>query len=489
MPAEAEFARVGGETEPCQAPANPLQEFLEAHTDYPTLQAFWDAVQHGIRERLGLDRFSIWFRQTELMGGDEARLVVGVPNVIIQQFLTAQYTEAVSATVRELVGRPMAVSFDVAPRLFRQMRARQREQSEAGDAESRLPAALGPPVDVRPSPPRVSFDDLIPCRASRLPFAAARELAGQQNPRLRFLYICGHYGAGKSALLQAVRTLAAAPERGLNVVLMTAEDWCNEYYHAIQRRSTHLFRSRYRSCDMLLLDDVQFIEGNKAAGQRELLHTIKHILDAGGRVALGGAPHPEELEEVDPALKALLRSAFPAVMAAPERDETPAIVRQLAARKGLDAVEEVHELIARHYGESFRSMEAAVCRLALYAGVSGCGKLELRAARDAFAAMRPAAAEPVGLDGIRDAVVAAFPVTAEQLLGRSRSRTIVRARHVAIYLAGRLTDASLAEIGHAFGGLTHSSVKHAADKIARQCEDDEQLAAAIQKLLQKLGSP
>jgi chromosomal replication initiator protein len=450
-----------------QALPDPLLAFLRASTDFGSREQFWQAVQQGIKDRLGQERFSIWFRQTELMGGDEARLVVGVPNVVIQQFLTAQYARAVAATVEDLVGRPMAVSFDVAPRLFRQMRASQGAEAEQSPAAEALPSRLGTPK----APPEWGFDALICCRANRLPFAAARELAGQENPRLRFLYVCGDYGVGKSALLRAVYAMASAPERGMDAVLMTAEDWCNEYYHAIQRRTTHLFRGRYRACQMLILDDIQFIEG-KAAGQGELLHTVKHILDRGGRVALGGVPHPDELKDVDPGLQALLRSAFPAVLVPPDEDERADVARQLALRKGLDAVKEVHGLVGERHGHSFRAMEAAVCRLVLYAGVAGCGKMELAAAREAFLAMRPATAEPV---------------TVEQIRGRSRSRTVCRARHLAIYLTGRLTDASLTEIGRAFGGVTHSSVKHATDKIAAQCKDDPQLAGLVERLHKKLG--
>ncbi|NLW49736.1 MAG: hypothetical protein GXY85_02690 [Candidatus Brocadiaceae bacterium] len=470
-------------TDAAHAVADPLLAFLRAATEYTSCEEFWRAVQQGIKERLGQERFSIWFRQTELMGGDESRLVVGVPNVVIQQYLTAQYARAVAATVQDLVGRPMAVGFDVAPRLFRQMRAGREAVAEDPPAAEPLCVRLGAPK----APADWSFDALICCGANRLPFAAARELAGQENPRVRFLYVCGDYGVGKSALLRAVYAMAAAPERDMDPVLMTAEDWCNEYYHAIQRRTTHVFRGRYRACRMLILDDIQFIEG-KAAGQGELLHTIKHILERGGRVALGGVPHAEELKEVDPGLQALLRSGFPAVLLPPDEEARADIVRQLARRKGLDAVQEVHSLIAGRYGHSFRAMEAAVCRLVLYAGVAGCGKMELSAAREAFAAMQPSAAAPVGVEAIQQAVAEAMSVTVEQIRGRSRSRTVVRARHVGIYLAGELTDASLTEIGRAFGGLTHSSVKHAADKVARERQGDPQFAALVDRLQKKLGA-
>ncbi|MHC4789017.1 MAG: DnaA ATPase domain-containing protein [Planctomycetota bacterium] len=484
MSAEPE-ARSGAP--PQQAPgSDALGRWLERETDFGTREEFWQAVQRSIRERLGLERFSLWFRQTELMAADEKGLVVGVPNVIIQQYLTARYAAAVADAVAELVGRSMDVKFDVAPSLFRQMKARLESEREQPAADASRVVNLRTVRARRRCPTEWQFENLIVCPSSRLPFAAARELAGQENPRFRLLCICGDYGLGKTALLRATFALAAAPERGLAPLHMSAEDWCNEYYLAIQKNTTHLFRSRYRSCDLLLLDDLQFVEG-KPGGQRELLHTVKHILGAGGRVAFASTPHPQDLQEIDPAFRALLEGAFPAVLVPPPPDERLQIVKELAARRGLDAVEDVFRLIAETAGDSFTAMESAVSRLALYASVAGCGTMQLRAARDAFAAMRPATRQPVNLPLIEEAVVELLPVTAEQIVSRSRSRSICRARQIAICLSRRHTDASLTDIGRAFGGLTHSTVKYSAEKIERRLDADTDLAALLKRLEKRLG--
>jgi chromosomal replication initiator protein len=462
-----------------------LSRFLRGNAEFASREELWQAVQQSIRERLGQERFSVWFRQTELMEADEGRLVVGVPNVIIQQFLSARYADAVAAAAADLVGQSVDVSFDVAPRLFRQMRQRRRaEQAEERGEPDRV-VRLGPLRARAAVPDGWGFDHLIACRANRLPFAAARELAGQQNPRVRLVYVCGDYGVGKTALLRAVYALARGEERGLDPILTTAESWGNDYYRAIQRRTTHVFRERCRSCNLLVMDDVQFLRG-KPGGQRELVHTVKHILGKGGRVALSGLPHPRRFEDVIPDLKALLEKAFPAVLLPPEEDERLEVVAQLAARQGLKAADGVLALIARDYGSSFALMESAVTRLGLYAGVTGCGRVELSAARDAFAAMSPASDRPVTCERIREAVAEESGVTAQQLVGRSRRRTVCLARHVAIYLARRLTHASLSEVGGAFGGLSHSTVKHAADKIGALRAEDAELDDRLERLEQQL---
>jgi chromosomal replication initiator protein len=472
------FAPMSQSTEVAQSDS--LSESLRDATGFETLEGLWQAVQRSIQDRLGLERFSVWFRQTELMSADDERLVVGVPNVIIQQFVSVRYTEAVEEAVGELVGRPMRVAFDVAPRLFREMRARQEEDRADAGAPAVVERAARAPASARRPPTDWGFENLIVTGANRLPFAAARELAGQETARVPFIYVCGGYGTGKTALLRAMYALASGPERRLDAVIMSAEDWCNQFYHAIQRR--------YRSCDILILDDIQFFEG-KASGQGELLHTVKHVLEKGGRVALAGMPHPRELVEVDPALVALLDTAFPAVLTAPRPDEQADVVKALAAARQLDAVEEVWELIAGRFGGSMSSLEAAVSRLALYAAVEGCGKVELAQARAAFNAMLPSAPSSVEVGAIRRAVCDEFGVGPEQLLGRSRLRTVCRARHIAIYLTSAMTDLSLNEIGRAFGGLSHSSVKYAADKVAGELEADPELRPLIERLKARLARP
>ncbi len=461
-----------------------LSQFLRAETDYATCGQFWEAVQRSIRDRLGQERYSIWFGQTELMGGDHGHLVVGVPNVIIQQFLTARYAAAVSAAVDDLLGRPMEVSFDVAPRLFRKMRAEQRSQLQQSDGSVGRGAVSAPRRTVASRD--WSFDRLIVTRSNRLPFAAALELAGQENPRFRFLYVCGGYGLGKTALLRAMLTLASGPEAGLDPVYLLAEAWCNEYYHAIQQKTTRAFRNRYRACSMLLLDDVQFIDG-KAASQTELVHTVKDVLNRGGRVALAGACHPEELREVDPELRALLRGAFPAVLMPPLQDERLEMARELSARLGLRATEDVYRSLAESYGESFARLESAACCLALYASVHGCDTVGAPEAAEALAGLQPRADRRLGLDQIAEAAREAFGVGAEQLKGSSRSRTVCLARQVAMYLAKEITGASLTEIGRYFGGRTHSTVKHAVDKVAAERKAERHLAALVVRIAERLG--
>ncbi len=454
-------------------------------TEFENTDQFWDAVRQSIQDRLGHRRYSLWFHQTELSEVREGTLVVGVPNLVVQQYLTGKYSSAVVEAVEELAGESVEVKFDVAPRLFRESRARREEQQRESEREGARGVDFARATREVTVPAEWGFDRLIITAANQFPCAAARELAGQENPRFRFLYVCGDYGLGKTALLRAVYALAAGPERHLDPVFTSAEDWCNEYYQAIQRRSTRQFRSRYRSRRMLLLDDLQFVQG-KEGGQRELMHTIKHILAEGGRVALASRPHPEELRDLIPGLQALLRRAFHAVLVQPDEGERCQIARQMAAKHGLRAAPPVFRHLATRRGESFATIESAVNCLALYGAMRGNGRLELPEALEALAATRPTSAQPVRLGEVKGAVAELFDLETAELEGRSRRRTLVLARQMGMYLARKLTKASLSEIGTAFGRSSHSTVRHALDKIEDAREEDPQVAGLLRRLREKL---
>jgi len=483
--------------EPEQTPAGDMDTGLETDMealvglladgeDIERRDAFWRAVQESIQDQLGHRRYSLWFQQTELMRFEDGAFVVGVPNIIIQQHLTQKYTDAVECALDELLGERVSVKFDVAPRLFRQMNARRQAEEAEAEERSEAPVRFGHAGEQGRVPRDWGFDNLIVTSSNRLPFAAAREVAGQENPRFRFVYICGYYGLGKTALLRAVYALAAGPERGLEPELLSAEEWCNEYYSAIQRKTTRQFRKKHRSCRMLLVDDVQFVQG-KPGGQRELLHTIKHVLARGGRVVLGGKPHPSELEDMDPSLQALLERAFPAVIRRPDEQERQEIAVRLAERNGLNANDEVLQHVATHYGETFGRLKSAVSCLAMYAAVHGCGTVGMEAALDAFAALKPAGTRRVGLDEVRAAVLEVFDVEEQELTGSSRSRSVLLARQVGMYLCRQMTGASLAEVGRAFGRSSHSTVKHAVDKIQQARSDNPRLASLVRRVGERLG--
>ncbi len=460
-----------------------LPRALREKCGVETWGELWDLLLDNIKDRLGMERYGLWFRQMELMDVTDERFVVGVPNPIILQFVSERYGGCVSDALADLVGRDLEVTFDVAPRLFRALRAKQWEDLKGDGKEAKPAGEFRDAQQADDHRKHWGFEHLVVTKSNRFTFAAAKEFAGQPNPRIRFLYVQGDYGVGKSCLMKAIYALASGTPCSLNCAYLSAEDWCNDYYHAIQRKTTHAFRNRYRSCDVLLLEDVQFLEG-KPAGQLELLHSVKHILSHGGRVALSGVPQPDGMSEVKEGFRSLLSRAFPTVLVPPKEDERGLVVGKMVEKWGLEVTSDAQEFVSDVSGDGFAGVEAAVRCLFLYTTVDGCDQIDVAAARKALSTMiRSAPAVRVTIGRIKEVVVAECGVRMSQLQGGSRASSVVRARHVAMLLSRELTEASLTDIGRAFGGRTHSTVKHAVDKIGKERQGSPELDALLRRLV------
>ena len=443
-------------------------------------EKLWQKVQTYIRDRLGMKRYSIWFKQTQLMEIEDDHIVVGVPNLIVQQYLQQRYSGPVSEAIEELLGHPLRVEFEVEPGLFRKMR-KERDQATEDARDTR------PNLDFRPASNEseeqnasVTFEQLVVTESNRLPYIAAQELAVQRNPRISFLMLWGGYGSGKSALLQAVKNAADESGHLNNVRCTTAENWCNEYYYALQEKSTRRFRRIYRNCDLFVLDDIHFVEG-KPAAQDELLHTIKHHMGHSRRVVLSSARNPNEMKELKPALKTLFREAFWAELACPSAEEQEELVRELASRAGLNATPAVHRFIAGNRPRSLRELSCRVNSLAAYVALEGSSEVDINTAVQGLSAMSRSSDTPLTLEEVAQAVEKVMSVEVSDLKSRSRARRVSDARHVAMYLADDLTDASLSEIGRFFG-RSHSSVKYGVDKISDKVDAERDMADLIESI-------
>lgn len=460
-------------------------------------QQTWRTIQERIKERLGLQRFGLWFKQTELMKLDDDEIVVGVPNVIVKQYLEQKYQATVEATAEELMGEGLDVRFDVAPKLLRKMRKKRKQgdgneeedsSSETLNRKKRLSGTKTESSEKEESSPENTFEKLVLTDSNRLPFLASREIATRRDAQFKFLLVMGEHGVGKTALLRACYNEARESKVCGKVYYCRGEKWCNEYYHALQQREMRRFRRQHRQWDMLIVDGIHFLEG-KPAAQEELLHTVKTIQESGGRLVLSTYGHPNDLQESKPSFQNLISGAFWVELATPPVKERVEVACQLARRRNMKAESEVFELLAREYGTNLRELEGAICSLAAAGQLQGVDKMCLSAAQQFLGRVREGGAQKTPtLSEICGAVVDSFAVTMEQLKGRSRRRTACRARQAAMYIARKRTDLSLSDVGRWFGGRTHSTVKHSVEQAEEHLETTPQFARKVNAIRESLGN-
>jgi len=473
----------GGES----ATTNDIGEQLRK--DGSAQAALWAQIREQIKERLGHQRFGLWFKHSCLLEMDEGSLTVGVRNVLVKQYLEHSYRDVVCEAAAELLGVSVSVKFDVAPRLFRRSRAEGAEEEAQQTLQEH--AAVAAPAVAEPQAGGTALeadplDQLVVTPKNELPLMAARQIACEGKPPFHSLLLLGDHGMGKTTLLRAVRESALRAGTVRLAEYSLAEAWCNGYYHALQSNSTRAFRRRYRHCDMLLLDGVQFLQG-KPAAQDELVYTAKHLVAAGGRLVLSSTVHPDDMEETKPAFTSLLKGAFWVQLVMPELPEREHLVRRLAEVRRLDATDQVHLHIARHHASSVQELDATICAIATCACLEGPGKVDLPRARRALSATARCRRRQPNVQDIQKAVSEVFAVAPQQLTGASRHRRLVHARQVGMYLCRQLTGESLADIGRAFGGRTHSTVKHAVDKIEARIGSGDEVDRRVSQCMCLLG--
>jgi len=352
-----------------------------------------------------------------------------------------------------------------------------------GDA---LPAADPGHLDLKPS---YTFDAFVIGASNRFAHAAslaAAELPGQvYNP----LFICGPPGVGKTHLLQAIGNYVSLCVSGLTVRFANAETFTSQFLAALQHNRIPTFKQRYRSVDVLLLDDVQFLE-NKERTAEEFLYTIEAALNAGAQVVLSADRPPAAMPLLHAPLKGRFEGGLLVELAAPGQAVRRAILRRLAGPEAgeLDA-SGVLDLLAQRVAGNVRSLESALVRARAYASLTQ-QPLTLELAEQVLAAIAPQISETsaatLSIERIQDRTSRALQVEPESLASARRNRQVVYARQVAMYLCRELTDHSLPAIALRFGGRDHTTVLHAHRKVQRQLLVDQSTRELVDGLVRDL---
>jgi chromosomal replication initiator protein len=438
----------------------------------------WD----GVLRRLGNDTSTVsveaWLQPLEVR--EEAdRLVLLAPSAFHRDRVRTHFAGRIGVLASELAGRPIAVQVEVAP---------------VGEAPPETRAAararLAPPEPVRPREPApaqlplaCTFETFVMGPSNALAREASLAVAQGRQPGLFPLYLVGESGIGKSHLARAVVSEARRGGR-LRTVYASAERFTSEFTAAIRARQGGDFRRRYRAeCDLLVIEDVQFLAG-KEATQLELLHTVEHLRLAGARIVLTGDRMPRRIASLSPRLASQMAGGLVAEMELPDRTLRREILRDKASRGGIALPPDCLELLVDGVRGSVRDLEGALVQLVASASLLG-RKIDRPLTEMALRKLGEPAREPLTLDAVLGCVGGLFGVTREQLASRSRAERFKLPRQLAMYLCRRYTDASLSEIGRVFG-RNHPAVANAVQRIERAILERAPLRYQVEELAARL---
>ena len=465
----------------------------------------WQRVKQRLRTELGEDVFSSWFGRADFEQADKSTVYVSVPTRFLKSWICSHYAERLLALWIE--ERPSTLQVEVIVRGAVRAKAAPPPAEDVSEPPPPLARASAQPVVRHPAPqtgprrpvaepdgnftgspvdPRYSFETFCDGAANRLVHAAALAVAeGSSLNRFNPLYIHAGVGRGKTHLLQATTRAARRADPSRKVVYLTAENFMFRMGQAIRNGTAIPFKESLRDIDLLLIDDMQFLQGKSI--QQEFCHMLNALIDGARQVMVAADRPPAELETLDERVRSRLKGGVAFEIGTPDLDLRRRIVatRYQAAREdnpGLEVPDAVLEYVAQSVVSNGRDIEGAINRLAAGWKYSGM-EVNLVSAevtlRDLVGAREP---RRVRIEDIQRIVARHYNVSKADLLSSRRTRTIVRPRQIAMYLAKMLTPRSLPEIGRRFGGRDHTTVLHAVRKIEELIAGDKILADEIEML-------
>jgi chromosomal replication initiator protein len=467
------------------------------------LEHIWSRVQTELASAVGEETYRIWLEPLRARELTRGRLWIEAPEQVYG-WVRDRFGRVMQACVTSVMGDEIVVevvpggnvpgtkestSPQSLPRGRSSRGGRGRHSPDSVDA----PLASSPPrtsqIDALPNP-KLTFDQFVIGDCNRLAHAAALTVAEMPGQAYNPLFICGPPGVGKTHLLSSIADLLLAHNPGLVVRVTTGEAFTNEFLGALSERNTEAFKSRFRHIDVLLVDDVQFLE-RKTRTEEEFFHTFNALYDCGRQIVLSSDRPPRDLQALEDRLRERFESGLVADIRPPDLATRMTLLRKRAQHDDLDLPDETPlELIAERIRDNVRAIEGALIRVVAYSSLTGRA-LTVELTREVLDGLYPVTKPPVrhgppSIGEITEAACKRFGLTSEELLSPSRAVRVSWPRQVAMYLARELTGESLPAIGRQFGGRDHTTVLHAYRRTATRIVEDAESRKLVDSLLADL---
>jgi chromosomal replication initiator protein len=439
----------------------------------------WQKASVQLRERLSEANFHTWFGRTQALALEGNTLVLSVPNPFAREWIQARYAGLLKEVTSGAAGRALEIALRAGSE---ELPVEPAPESVADGHDEGAPS--------RPAPsdagfhPKYSFDAFVIGASNR--FAHAAALAAAEAPAQAYnpLFIYGGAGLGKTHLLHAVGRYVSDFHPQLVVRYVSTEQFMNDFIFALQRRTIPSFHSRYRQADLLLIDDIQFLEG-KERTQEEFFHTFNALHPASQIVITSDRP-PKKISTLEERLRTRFEWGLITDIQPPDLETRLAILQKKSESERLHVPSEVMSFIASRIQTNIRELEGALIRVAAYASLTR-SEMTLDLTQDVLQSLLPDATEARVTPDLAIAVAAEyFDVTPEEIRSSSRSRPLVTARQMAMYLCRELTDLSLPKIGERFGGRDHSTVIYAANKVREQLKESQSCYEQVRELTTRI---
>jgi len=435
-----------------------------------TAESLWNEVAGRLKGALNETTYRTWFAEAEGTELSDDTFVLGVPNDFTREWIEGHFLGLIGAAVRDVTGQERRVALSVSERI-----------PADTPAPAELPRQRGSGGGDSGMNPKYTFDLFVIGSSNRFAHAAALAVAEAPAQAYNPLFIYGGTGLGKTHLMQAIAQYVAEHSSDLSVRYVTSETFMNDFINSLRDKRIEGFKQRYRTYDLLLVDDVQFFE-HKERIQEEFFHTFNSLYEAGSQIVMSSDRPPRDIATLEERLRSRFEWGLITDIQPPDLETRIAILRKKVKTDGIQVDPQVLSFIASRISTNIRELEGALTRVVAFSSLTGRG-LSVELAEDVLKDVFPQGeAAEVSIRRIQELVSERFELSMDELCGDRRSQNIVYPRQVAMYLSRELTDSSLPKIGREFGGRDHTTVIHATSKIARLIREDRSVYNLVQEL-------
>jgi len=431
----------------------------------------WQQALTRIERHLSKPSFETFLKAMRPMVLDQDVFVFSVPSRFAKEWLEGRYRSLIAETLQEVLTRGVDVQFVVS------------DGEPAPEPPAREePAHRTPPGESVGLSTKYTFDSFVIGTGNRFAHAAALAVAEAPAKAYNPLFIYGGVGLGKTHLLQATGHHVLSHRQLARVMYVSSEKFTNELINAIRDDKTVEFRNRYRTADVLLIDDIQFLAG-KERTQEEFFHTFNALHESSRQLIISSDRPPREIPTLEDRLRSRFEWGLIADIQPPDYETRIAILRKKAELDSMALPDEVAQYIAQRISSNIRELEGALSRLRAYAEMART-PISVELATEVLKELLPhARVRPITIPAIQRAVAEFFGIRVEEMKAKRRTKGVAFPRQVAMYLSRELTDASLPRIGEEFGGRDHTTVMHACDRVKSAVLQDTHLSAGLKSLV------
>lgn len=446
--------------------------------EFAEIEELWNKILETIKEELSPQAYNSWFSQTKVVKFGENELIISAPGDFCKDWLEKHYTGFIKNILKRTLNSDdnLKIEFRAVDQKFSApARSTLNHKKKTKKAETFLKD------DKLVLTPKYTFDSFVVGNGNRFAHAACLAVAQSPSKSYNPLFVYGGVGLGKTHLMQAIGRYITRQNSKIKVLYISSEKFTNEMINSIRDDRTVAFRDKYRSVDVLLIDDIQFLAG-KERTQEEFFHTFNTLYDSNKQIVITSDRPPKDIPTLENRLISRFEWGLITDIQPPDLETRIAILRKKAQAENLSVPTEVIDFIAEKIPSNIRQLEGALTKLVAFSFFTK-KELSVSLAQDILKDIIPLENKKISIGQIQKAVTDYYTIKINSLLSKKRTKDIVLARQVAIYLSRELTDLSLTSIGEAFGRRDHTTIIHSYTKIKNKIEKDKSFKGIIKNLI------